>query len=260
VTPEAEPPQAEAVLFALEEVLVPFQSVRSWQWAWRPQGPVLGERHAQTVLRRGRRAWDRRRWLGLTGKAPPADAGALAEQLAETLRALAGHGLPAAETEAVVRRIQHPTGEVERFPDVAPALARLAAAGVRTGAVSCLSTENARWALRRTGLAETLLLAAGDPPGPAPPDPSAVLAAVARLGAPVDRTVLVGGLYWSDVRGAHRAGLRSVLVDRAGAWPHVQAGRRPSLDGLEEALRAPAPPAPGGGEGPENDDGPVSAP
>ena len=257
MTPEAEPPQVEAVLFALEEVLLPFQSVRSWQWAWRPQGPLLGERHALTVLRRSRRAWDRRRWLGLTGKEPPADAGALAEHLAETLRALAGHGLPAAESEAVVRRIQHPTGEVERFPDVAPALARLAAAGVRLGAVSSLAAEHGRWLLRRTGLAEALLLGGSDPPGPAPPDPHAILAAVERLGAPADRTVLVGGLYWSDVRGAHRAGLRSVLVDRAGAWPHVQVGRRPSLDGLEETLRAAAAAAPGSGEGPDDDAGPV---
>jgi FMN phosphatase YigB (HAD superfamily) len=207
------------------------------------------------VLRRGRRAWDHRRWLGLMGKAPPADAAALAEHLAETLRAIAGHSVPANETEAVVRRLQHPMGEVERYAEVPALLQRLSVAGVRTGAVSSLSAENARWLLHRNGLADSLLLSAGDPPGPTAPDPRALRAAVERLGSERGRTALVGGLYWSEVRAAHRAGLRAVLVDRLGAWPHVQTGRLPSLDRLEEALRAPEPPPPRVEDGPA-DEGP----
>lgn len=239
---------------------MPFETPRAWQWAWRPQGPLLGERHLQTVLRRGRRAWDRRRWLGLTGKATPADALAFAEHFAETLRAIAGHTLPPAETEAVVRRMQHPTGEVERFPEVPPLLARLSAAGVRCGAVSSLAEENARWLLHRTGLSASLLLSAGDRPGPAVPAPEALRGAAEGLGADRDRTAFVGGLYWSDVRAAQRAGLRAILVDRAGAWPHVQAGRLTSLEGLEEALRSVEKPSPGPEEGPGDEADPGGHP
>lgn len=260
MTSEAATPHPEAVLFAVEEVLVPVETPRAWQWAWRPQGPVLGERHLQTVLRRGRRAWDRRRWLGLTGRASSADALAFSDHLAETLRALAGHALPPAETEAVVRRVQHPTGEVERFSEVPPLLERLGAAGVRCGAVSSLTEENARWVMHRTGLADSLLLSAGDPPGPSVPAPEALRAAAERLGVGRDRTAFVGGLYWSDVRAAHRAGLRAILVDRAGAWPHVQAGRLTSLQGLEEALRSVQGPPSGPEEGPADETGPVGRP
>jgi putative hydrolase of the HAD superfamily len=250
----------EAVVFDLDDVLVPFQTLRAWQWAWKPQGPVLGDRHVQSALRRSQHAWDRRRWLGVTGRAPPADLSALREQLAATLRAIAAHAVPPEETEAVVRRMLRPSGEVERFPDVAPALEALARAGTKVGVVTPLPLESARWLLHRVGVAEELLLAGGDPPGPVVPAREAFRAAVGRLGAPLSRTAFVGDLYWSDVRAAQRAGVHGVLLDRAGGWPHVQAGRITSLTELGAALarlaasaEAPAPPEPGNdsaGEGP----------
>jgi HAD superfamily hydrolase (TIGR01549 family) len=226
----------DAVLFDLDDVLVPFHTPAAWQWAWRPQGPVLGDRRVRAAVRRSLKSWDRRRWLGLTGKAPLADLAALRQHLADTLWTVAGHSLPAAETEAVVRRLLHPAGEVERFPDVAPALERLRAKEMRMGIVTLLPSESARWLLHRTGLPEALLLATGDPPGPILPERAAFRSAVERLGVSPENVAYVGDLFWSDVRAASRAGLAAVLVDRYDVWPKVQGGRMLTLEGLEATL------------------------
>ncbi len=226
----------EAVVFDLDDVLVPFQTLRAWQWAWRPQGPVLAERHVRTAVRRALRAWDRRRWQGLTGRAPPADLAALKEHLAATLRGVAGHAVAPDESEAVVRRFLRPSGEVERFPDAAPALARLEGLGVKVAVVTPLPDESARWLLKRAGLPESALALAGDPPGPVVPDRAAFRLVLERLRVPASRAGFVGDLYWSDVHAAHRVGLASVLLDRTDAWPKVQAGRLTTLDALEATL------------------------
>ena len=232
------PRQVDAVLFDLDDVLVPFQTPSAWQWAWRPQGPVLGERRVKAAVRRALKAWDRRRWQGLTGKAPPADVPALREHLANTLATVAGHSLPAPETEAVVRRFLHPAGEVERYPDVPTTLDRLRAVGVKVGIVTPLPADSVRWLLHRCGLPESLVLGAGDGPGPCVPDRAAFRAATEALGTPADRVAYVGDLFWSDVRAAARAGLASVLLDRRDAWPKVTSGRLTSLDLLESTLAA----------------------
>jgi FMN phosphatase YigB (HAD superfamily) len=229
----------EAVVFDLDDVLVPFHTVRAFQWAWKPQGPVLGERRVQSALRRALHAWDRQRWSGVTGKGPPADLAAFHEHLAATLREVAGHAVPPEEGEAVVRRLLRPAGEVERYPDVAAALERLGRTGVKWGVLTALPAESARWLLHRSGLSEGLLLGAGDPPEPSVPAREAFRSAVERLGAVPGRSAFVGDLFWSDVRAAQRAGLVGILLDRHGSWPHVQAGRITSLEGLEAALAVP---------------------
>ena len=235
--------EVDAVLFDLDDVFLPFQTPAAWQWAWRPQGPLLGERRVRAAVRRSLRAWDHRRWLGLTHKEPAADVDALRAQLAATLAAIAGHPLPPPESDAVVRRMLHPAGEVETFPDVAPALDRLRRAGMRIGVASELPRETATWMLHRAGYPETLLCVSAEPGNPSLPDRGAFRSAVERLGSTVERTVFVGDLYWSDVRAAARAGLAAVLVDRHDAWPKVQHGRMTTLDALEATLaRGPAPP------------------
>lgn len=228
----------DAVLFDLDDVLVPFHALSVWQWAYKPQGPPLGPRRAAAAFRRGVHAWDHRRWEGLTGRQPPADVAALHQHLATTLQGLAGRPLPAPEEEAVVRRLLRPAGEVERYADVAPCLARLAAAGVRAGIATSLPEESARWFLKRAGLPESALVAAGDAPGPALPARAAFAAARERLGVPADRLAYVGDLFWSDVHAAHRAGLRAVLLDRAEFWPRVTTGRMRSLADLETTIAA----------------------
>ena len=230
--------EVDAVLFDLDDVLVPFQTPAAWQWAWKPQGPVLGERRVKAAVRRALRVWDRRRWQGLTGKAPPADPETLREHLANTLSMVAGHSLPLAETEAVVRRFLKPAGEIERYPDVPRALDRLRARGVKVGTVTPLPADSAHWFLHRCGLPEALLLGSGDGPGPCVPDRSAFRSATGALGVLPERVAYVGDLFWSDVRAAARAGLRSVLLDRRDAWPKVQTGRLATLDDLETTLAA----------------------
>jgi putative hydrolase of the HAD superfamily len=227
----------DAVLFDLDDVLVPFQTPHAWQWAWHPQGPVLGERRVRAAVRRSLKAWDRRRWRGLTGREPPADLAALHLHLRETLAEVAGRPLPEAETEAVVRRMLHPAGEPEKFSDVGPALERLRAGGTPWGIVTSLPSESAQWLLRRVGLDPARLLGTGEGPN-ALPDREAFRAAAARLEVPPARVVYVGDLFWSDARAAARAGLPAVLLDRHDAWPKVQSGRAISLDGFEATLAA----------------------
>jgi FMN phosphatase YigB (HAD superfamily) len=240
------PHEVDAVLFDLDDVLIPFHTPTAWQWAWRPQGPVLGERRVKAAVRRALKAWDRRRWQGLTGKAPPADPEALRDHLADTLAAVAGHPLPDDETEAVVRRFLKPAGEVERYADVPRALDRLRSRGVKIGTLTPLPAESARWLLHRCGLPEALLLGSGDGPGPCVPDRTAFRVAAEALGALPERVAYVGDLFWSDVRAAARAGLLSVLLDRRDAWPKVLTGRLTTLDALEATLAA-------GGSPPETD-------
>ncbi len=233
--------EVDAVLFDLDDVLVPFQTPAAWQWAWRPQGPVLGERRVRAAVRRALKEWDHRRWRGLTGKEPPADLAALDRHLRASLAEVAGHPLPAPETDAVVRRLLHPAGEVERYPDVAPALARLDGAGVRWGVATPLAADAAGWLLRRTGIDPGRLVLTGEGPAPLPAR-GAFRAAVERLAAPPERVAFVGDLFWSDVRAAGRAGLAPLLLDRHDAWPKVHSGRITSLEQLENGLAAgPAP-------------------
>ncbi len=59
-----------------------------------------------------------------------------------------------------------------------------------------------------------------------------------------------GRCTWSDARAAQRAGLRAVLLDRAGAWPHLAGGRIASLAELDAALERSATPI----GGPSTDD------
>jgi putative hydrolase of the HAD superfamily len=230
--------EVEAVLFDLDDVLVPFHTTTMWQWAWHPQGPLLGERRVHAAVRRSLKAWDRRRWQGLTGKLAPADVAALRQHLADTLAAVAGHSLPAEESEAVVRRMLHPAGQVERYADVPGLLDRLRAGAIRVGVVTPLPLESAKWLLHRGGFPESMLLATGDPPGPSVPDRAAFRAAAEKLGTSPARTAFVGDLFWSDVRAAARADLAALLLDRYEAWPKVQAGRLTSLDAFEATLAA----------------------
>jgi FMN phosphatase YigB (HAD superfamily) len=235
------PGAPRAVLFDLDDVLVPFHTPKLWQWAWRPQGPVVNERRLTSALRRSLRAWDQRRWHGVTGGEPPADLAALEQHLAATLVAIAGHPLPPEESAAVVRRLLHPTGEVERYADASRALARLRSAGTSLGVLTPFPRESAEWLLKRAGLSEVPVVGAGDPPGPPPPHRDAFRAGAAKLGAGFEETAFVGDLLWSDVRAARRAGLSPVLLDRLDAWPPARAGRITSLDGLEAALLSPPP-------------------
>ena len=238
-----------AVLFAIEETLVPEQTHERWQWAWRPQGPVLPERHVRAAVKRGLHAWDRRRWSGLTGAAPAVDEAAFREHLRSTLLEIAGHGLPEPEIQAVVDRfLRAPVLRPPRL-EVAPTLERLRGRGIRIGAIGARPGPSGPEALKRGGLASLIDVVAGtDPAAPWPPSGAAFRSAAEAIGVPPKESAFVGGLYWSEVRAAARVGYRSVLLDPEGWWPRVEGERLTRLSGLLELLeaaeRGPAPPAP----------------
>ncbi len=244
------PPQG--VLLDLDDVLVPWNSPGHWQWAWRPQGPKLAERHVRFALRRALRGWDRRRWHALVGSAPPIDPAIRLEYLRETLTSIAGHALPPEEIEAVITRFDRPAGEIESFDDVAPGLARLTASARPVGVVTELPEAAARWALKRVGLASLPLVRhAEDPVEARLPARAGFRAACAAIGSPASETLFVGDLFWSDVRAAARAGLTSFLLDRYDRFGGVEARRIPTLAGLADlTLTPPAPEAPEGADEP----------
>lgn len=244
-----------AVLFDLDDTLVPWHTLPHWQWAWRPRGPVLSERHVLAAVHRSLHAWDRRRWQGLVGEAPPADLAAHRAHLEATLAAIAGHPLPADETTAVVNRFLKPAGEIESFPDVVPCLAQLAADGVGVGVVTALPAEAAHHALKRVGLGDLHVVATGESSSPPLPAPAAWKAAAEAVGHKPREILYVGDLFWSDVRAATRVGFSTVLVDRRDWLPRVLARRIRTLADVPGLRKSPTPepgPPPGHEEGPSS--------
>jgi FMN phosphatase YigB (HAD superfamily) len=246
------------VLFDLDETLLPLQTRPRWQWAWRPNGPPLVDRHAGAAIRRSLHAWDRRRWRGLVGAEPPVGWGEYRAHLGRSLTAVADRPLPEAEVSAVVDRFLGPLGPFEVPPDVGPTLARLEARGIAAGILTPIPEEAARGLVKRMGISP-LQLVTSDPTEPPVPDRKAFRAAVARFGAKPSQALYVGDLYWSDVRAAARAGLRAVLLDREGRVGPASGERVRSLTELEALIDRPEP-APAAPAGPEPPDGPGPSP
>ncbi len=102
------------------------------------------------------------------------------------------------------------------FPDSAPALSELAAAGRRLAVVSNWDVSLVP-VLERLGLAEafeTIVHSAGA--GASKPDPRPFALALHRLGLPADACVHVGDDPANDGDGARAAGIEPILVDRSG--------------------------------------------
>src|SRR4051812_8098997 len=105
------------------------------------------------------------------------------------------------------------------YPDSAPTLRALRAAGIRTVVVS-----NWDWSLherlQETGLAPLVdgALASAEV-GAAKPDPAIFSRALALVGAEAHEAWHVGDTPEADIAGARAAGLRPILIDRTGADP-----------------------------------------
>jgi len=144
------------------------------------------------------------------------DAAGLAElrrRCAEILRdALGRPGLDlAAQTEALLAAIRF-----EPFPDAAPALRELRAAGVRLVAASNWDV-SLHEQLDATGLTALLDGALSSAEVGAPkPDPEIFVRALALAGAAPEAALHVGDDVEADVEGARAAGLTPVLIDRDG--------------------------------------------
>ena len=219
-----------AVLWDFDDTLVPVHTLERWQWAWKPQGPRLNERHVRASIREGLRRWDRRRWEGLMSNAPPADATAYHDALRDMLFTIAGHPLPEVETEAVLARFPKYPGPVEPYPDVRPCLEALSARGLRMAVLVGQVGSRAKELLAQLRLTERLPVILGEGPDePRAPVAAAFESACTRLEVRLEEAAFVGDLFWSDVRAAGRAGIRSVLLDRNDWWARVEAARIHSL-------------------------------
>jgi putative hydrolase of the HAD superfamily len=142
------------------------------------------------------------------------------EQRRSRVHDYTGHGLDDAEAEAWFRRyLAHFEKAWTLFPDALSTIDMMLRRGVTVAAFSNVSGDYTRHKLRTVGLLDRLAFAWGtDDVDAAKPDR---LCGALSLGP---REVLhVGDRYEADARGAARAGLRGVWLDRPGADPR---GRR----------------------------------
>ncbi|HKS59615.1 MAG TPA: HAD family hydrolase [Thermoplasmata archaeon] len=235
----------QAVLFALDDVLLPRQTSARWQWAWRPQGPLLPDRHLRPAIKRAVQTWDRTRWEGLGAEAGSPAGIDYRELLRGVLGSIAGHPLPATEVEAVVDRFPRFPDEAGPFPDVVPFLQWLGQHKVRFGVLADRPGEQLTEAIRRAGILPLLPnVFGGGASDPKPPLPESFRAACRGLEARPAETLYVAGLFWSEYRSARRAGLDAVLMDRSGWWERVQAPRIRSLSELLTRFSPPVSPRP----------------
>jgi FMN phosphatase YigB (HAD superfamily) len=222
-----------AVLWDFDDTLVPVHTLERWQWAWKPQGPRLNERHVRASIREGLRHWDRRRWQGLMGDAPPADAAAYRDALREMLFSIAGHPLPEVETEAVLDRFPRYPGPIELYRDVRPCLELIRSRGLRMGVLVGSYGGRVGELIGQLRIQELLPMIFGlGTETPHAPAAAAFEHACAQLDSIPAESVFVGDLFWSDVRAASRAGLRAILLDRNDWWSRVEAARIRSLTEL----------------------------
>ncbi len=124
----------------------------------------------------------------------------------------------------------------EPYPDAAPALRALRAAGVRLVIASNWDCALPDW-LGPLGLLELVDgVVTSAEVGADKPDPAVFAAALELAGAEPAAALHVGDSLVNDVEGARAAGLRAVLIARAGAQapPSVEAIR--SLTGLTALL------------------------
>ena len=134
-------------------------------------------------------------------------------------RRLAGAGITGETAASIGRRIDEFEGDVNRyvlFTDTLPALERLRTEGMRIVIVS-----NHVWrldeivrALGLDGYVDNLVISARV--GYRKPHPAIYRAALEASGVPAEETVMVGDSVGHDVRGAERAGMHGVYLDRAG--------------------------------------------
>jgi putative hydrolase of the HAD superfamily len=104
----------------------------------------------------------------------------------------------------------------ELYDDVDDVLRALAAAGVRIGLISntqrCLTSFQSHFEL--SGLIQATISSFEH--GYMKPHPSIFLAALEKIGAQPGDAVMVGDSVRQDIEGALNAGMRAVLLDRAG--------------------------------------------
>ena len=118
------------------------------------------------------------------------------------------------------------------FPDAAPAIERLAGAGLRLAVIANWDVSLPE-VLARLGLAEHLAaIVTAAEVGVAKPDPRPFRVALERLGVEPGQCLHVGDDPETDIAGAEAAGVVAVLLDRGGGT----AGALGDLSGLPERV------------------------
>jgi putative hydrolase of the HAD superfamily len=237
-----------AVLWDFDDTLIPVHTLERWQWAWKPQGPRLNERHVRASIREGLRRWDRRRWQGLVGELPPADDATYHDALRDMLFAIAGRALPDAETTAVLARFPKYPGPIEPYSDVRPCLTAIQAQGLKVAVLVGHTGSRARELITQLRMLDLIPNIFGEGVEDLrPPAAEAFNTTCSKLEIAPTEAAFVGDLFWSDVRAAGRAGLRGVLLDRNDWWSRVESTRIRSLSELPYVLSAARPEEPAGG-------------
>ncbi len=144
-----------------------------------------------------------------------------------------------ADAERIARRVYDEFGDAARwraYPDVAPALERLKARGLRLGVISNWDRRLARIldGLGLGGLFDTIISSAEV--GLRKPDPRIFDVACEELGVAPGEAAHVGDHEYADLLGANSVGMAAVLIDRHGGdTPDYEPFLR-SLDDLESVL------------------------
>ncbi|HTS14590.1 MAG TPA: HAD family hydrolase, partial [Candidatus Sulfotelmatobacter sp.] len=124
-------------------------------------------------------------------------------------------GLPDTFFRAVAARFADPASW-HVFPDVRPALDRLAGAGLRLAVISNWVWDGARL-LGELGLADRFeAIVISDRVGYGKPHPAIFRAALDAVGVPAERALHVGDSYRKDVLGASGVGMAAALLVREG--------------------------------------------
>jgi putative hydrolase of the HAD superfamily len=169
------------------------------------------------------------------------DAESLAELRGRCARVLGEHLPPQASglsdeelTEALLEALRFVP-----YPDAAPALGRLRAAGIQAAVVSnwdC-SLGAILGELGLAGMLDAVVTSAQT--GRRKPDPAIFQAALEELRCPPESAILVGDSLDTDIAGGEAAGIRSVLLDRSGSAADKSGVERiVTLDNLPELMSA----------------------
>jgi 2-haloacid dehalogenase len=140
-----------------------------------------------------------------------------AELAQESLRVTLSRVLPEADVDGAARHVFEGIAELDVHPDVVPAVRELAERGLRLVTLTVGGTEVAERLLQKAGVLDLFeaTLSAADAER-WKPHGTAYRYALDECGVPAEEALLVAVHPW-DLEGAHRAGLRTAWVDRAGS-------------------------------------------
>jgi len=191
-------------------------------WAWLAQSyPRIVERFSET------RALELRQQLALEHANRAHDFRFLRLRVLAHMASLSGYAESVAEEAFEV--FDSARNRVELFPDVEPALERLA------GRYRIVALTNGNASLEKIGIDRYFHGFVSAAAGVAKPDPGIFATAVEQAGVPAERVLHVGDHPEFDVAGAARAGLRTAWINRRGdPWPEALAPPNHTVTSMSE--------------------------